>query len=291
MFKNATIFRMADGWLPGHDELVAGLSKRRFRNVTTYEREFQGFDVVDEANPLVRTHGSNHLISLRVEEKVLPAAAVKSRLKKRVAEIEKVQGFKPGRKQIADLKDEIERDMLSKAFTREYSVDAWLDVENRWFVIGANGGKADRVIEALKEALGELPLTLLRTTESPLSRMTDWVTECEAPQGFTVGRGGEINVPEAKGSAVSYKKHSLDGEDVKLHIGQGKVVVKVELDWREDIEFVLTQNMELRRLKFMDKMEEHFSEEEIIDPFVQMTLALPGLLDDLVRALGGEADA
>src|SRR5690606_35989237 len=87
---------------------------------------------------------------------------------------------------------------------------------------------------------------------------------------------------------------SLDGKDIRDHIVAGKQPVHLGLTWNDRISFVLTEQLHVKRVSFLEILERESSgetedEEERFDiNFAFMTGELSRMLTDLVKALGGE---
>ena len=51
---------------------------------------------------------------------------------------------------------------------------------------------------------------------------------------------------------ATFKCHELTSKEVYENLNAGKVVSRIELVWRDKISFVLDENLNFRRLKFLD---------------------------------------
>jgi recombination associated protein RdgC len=93
---------------------------------------------------------------------------------------------------------------------------------------------------------------------------------------------------------VRYVKHSLEGEEIRQHIEAGKVVTRLAMTWNDRISFVLDDNLQIKRLAFLDILKEQAdgqadNEDERFDiDFTLMSGEVAQLLDDLLGSLGGE---
>src|SRR3546814_10067194 len=76
---------------------------------------------------LVYAQGKQMLIALGVEQKLLPSSVVQQAVDERASELEQRQGFKPGRKQLRDLKDQVTAELMPRAFAKRRSTRAWID--------------------------------------------------------------------------------------------------------------------------------------------------------------------
>ncbi|KAG1076555.1 hypothetical protein G6F40_017328 [Rhizopus arrhizus] len=90
------------------------------------------------------------LLSLRAEKQLLPGTVVNQVAKARAQEIEEQQGYKPGRKQMKEIKERVTDELLPRAFSVYRDTRVWIDPQNHWLVIdAAASAKADEVIGLL----------------------------------------------------------------------------------------------------------------------------------------------
>lgn len=96
---------------------------------------------------------------------------------------------------------------------------------------------------------------------------------------------------------VRYVRHSLDGRDIRDHIAGGKVATRLGMTWKDRISFVLTDQMQIKRVSFLHILKQESDtavadENEQFDiDFALMTGELSLFLADLTAALGGEKTA
>src|SRR3546814_8806738 len=91
---------------------------------------------------LVYGQNGQYLITLRADKKLLPTTVINQFAKARAQDLEEQQGFKPGRKQMKEIKEQITDELLPKAFSVYRATRVWLDMNNPWLVIDA--AAADR---------------------------------------------------------------------------------------------------------------------------------------------------
>jgi recombination associated protein RdgC len=92
---------------------------------------------------------------------------------------------------------------------------------------------------------------------------------------------------------VRYVRHALEGEEIQQHIAAGKTATKLGLTWNDRISFVLSEQLQLKRLAFLDILKENTEQADNADEqfdldFTLMTGEAAKLLADVVAALGGE---
>jgi len=297
-FRNLQLYRLPVPWDVAIDALEDQLARRRFMPCGSQDPESRGWLPPVADGPLVHSVGGQWLIALGIEQRLLPSSVVKQETEDRAAQLELTQGFKPGRKQMKDLKEEVTRELMPRAFTRRRKVFAWIDPKDGWFAVDvASVTRAEDVLEALRQSLDAFPLTLVRTETSPVAAMSDWLAGGEAPAGFTIDMDCELKSVTEEKAAVRYVRHALDGEEIKAHLTDGKLPTKLALTFDDRVSFLLTEKGEIKRLQFLDVVKEESdgsgeSAQELFDAhFALMTGELKRLIPAVVTALGGETRA
>ncbi|HUW38227.1 MAG TPA: recombination-associated protein RdgC [Rhodocyclaceae bacterium] len=296
-FKNLTLYRVT-GWQISAGKLEAALARQAFQGCGQMDMESRGWVAPrGEGDALVHALGRQLLIALCVEQKLLPAAVINQYAKARAEQIEEQQGSRPGRKQLREIRERIADELLPRAFTRRRISHAWIDPVNGWLVIdAANLVRAEEVLETLRKSLDELPLALVNTRTSPTSAMTAWLATNEAPPGFSIDRDCEMLAPGEAKATVRYVRHPLEAQEIRAHIEEGKQVTKLALTWNERISFLLHENLQVKRLAFLDILKEQSEQnaeavgEQFDADFAIMAGELARFLPELVAALGGMKD-
>ena len=230
-------------------------------------------------------------ISLKREERVLPGAVIKTALDEKIAKIEAEEARKVGRKEKQELKEQIIDELLPRAFTRASRTDAVL--ADGYLLINQTGNKAETLLGHLREALGGLPAhpTFARRSASDL--MTQWLLRGEADGQFELGDYVALVGAGDMGAEIRIKREDVTAEEVVQHVKRGKRVVELGLVWRESVELVLTQDLTLKRISYLDHLQEdaqsHGDSGSDLAAASQIIMAhaLTGILDELAELLGG----
>lgn len=297
-FRNLQIFRLGADWDYSTDALAASLLTGQFQGCGATDRSARGWvPPRGEDGELVFSVARQQLIALGVEQKLLPASVVRQYAQAKLEQIEAAQGYKPGRKQKREVTDQVESELLPRAFVKRGLTYVWIDPINRWLLVDASSStRADEVIEQLKLSLGELPLTLVKTTLAPATAMTQWLAAGEAPGSFSIDRDCELQAAADERPAVRYVRHNLDSDEVRNHIANGKSATRLALTWNDRVSFVLTEQMQVKKLAFLDLVKENAERQaENADDlfaanFTLMCGELSQLLAHLVEVLGGEGE-
>ena len=294
-FKNLQLYRLAKGKpltdLTGFEQ---GLSGFVLAPCNSCDPQSLGWVAPTPSGALIHSVNRQWLLALGVEKRLLPASVVKQFANDRAKLIEEAEGRRVGRKEMRDLRESIQIELMPRAFVQRRTTFAWIDPAAGWLAVDAGApAKADELLEHLHKSIDSFGARLPATQISALSAMTAWVAAGEAPHGFSIDQDLELRSPD--NAVVRYAKHTLEGDEVRQHIAQGKVVTRLALTWRDKISFVLNDKLQIKRLVFLDILKEQSegqseNDDERFDlDFTLMTGELAELITDLMLALGGEA--
>ena len=295
MFKNVTVYRIAEGWAPTLAALEEALDAERFVPFSASQDKSVGWvEPRGEAHgPLVEAVAGQLILKLKIETKSVPGSVVTRQAKERSAQIEASTGRQPGKKELREIKDDIRLSLMPQAFSKESSVVVWINPVAHWLVLDAGSqAKADEVITRLVTSCAGLGVSLINTHMSAQAAMTNWLITQEPPRVLSVDRECELKSADESKSVVRYVRHPLDTLEVKQYVEGGKLPTRLALTWDSRVSFVLTEALQLKKLTFLDVVLEGTAadKDEGFDADVAIaTGELSKLLPDLFEALGGEA--
>ncbi len=292
-FKNLKLFRLSNTWNWTAEQIDTFLVKERFVSPGAAAPTASGWTPPREEDVrFAYTVNRQILCAFRSEKKLLPASVINQFVKQRAIELEEQQGFKPGRKQLRDLKEEVTNALIPRAFSLTRDTPVWIDPINHWLVIDtASASKAEEILSALGKAIYPFPVEPIQVTLSPAAAMTQWLTSSEAPANFTIDQDAELRAGGDKAAAIRYVKHALDSVDIEKHIQSGKQCTRLALTWHDKVSFVLTETLDVKRVVPQDILDEAeqlvpANEAEKFDgEFALMCAELNVLLAGLLEAL------
>jgi len=294
-FKNLQLFRFPLDSQMTADSLADQLSRHILQPCSAIERQRLGWVAAAPDGGLVYSLNRQMLISLGSEKKLLPASVVNQVAKEKIADLEEQQGFRPGRKQVREIKERTTEELLPQAFSVRRTTSIWIDPDRGWLIVdSANANKADEALELFRKSVTDLTPMPVRVNLSPATAMTGWLAGDEAPPGFSVDLEAELQAPGEGKATIRYVRHALDAEEVGRHIGKGKQCTRLALTWNDRVSFVLTENLALKKINFLDVVKEESEyqadtvEEQFGADFALMTGELSRLLPDLLTAFDGE---
>lgn len=293
-FRNLKMYRINPAWACSAYQLQEALERLQFTLAGALEGMSVGWVQPQPDTGLVYAQGDQWLLALRIEKKLLPASVVNAATRERCRQIEEQQGYRPGRKQTREIREQVTDELLPKAFSVARDTRVWIDMRNCWLVIDtASGAVADVVLGALGKALDPFPLLVLHTEVSPAVAMTNWLVFDEPPPNFSIDQDTELQSNRESAAKVRYQRLSVDLDDVRRHVEAGRTCTRLALTWADRVSFVLTDGLELRRVVPLDVIQHgrqtaETEADQFDSDFALMTGELSLLLGDIVEALGGE---
>lgn len=294
-FKQLTIYPLNKDKLPDLEMLANKLQEAAFKPCMGLDWDSIGFSSPVSFSPeMVFPAQNTWRIALKKEEKVLPAAVVRDILDEKINEIREIEGRNVGRKEKIELKEKITDDLLPRAFTKSSKTEAIIDSQYGFLLINqANSNRAEMLLTKLRDALSGLEAKLPRTQQSPGSLMTEWLLQGSAAGHFELDSDCELKGLGDAAPVVRISHQDLTAEEVVNLVKNGKIVTQLGLCWQDRVRFVLTQDFTLKRIQFLDVVQEEAAgqgddmQSITFASQILMAEALGELLSELVHHLGG----
>ena len=297
-FKQVSFYPLNKDKLPDLETLSAKLQAAEFAPPQGLDWFGEGFAPPKGFSPeLVFPADFTWSVALKKSEKVLPAGVIREILDDKIAEIQEAEARTVGRKEKQELKEQITDDLLPRAFTRSSKTQAVCDTCSGFLLVNqASATRAENLLAKLREALGGLEAKLPNTKQSPSSLMTEWLLQGACGGGFELDDMCELKGTGDAAPTVRVSKQDLTADEVVQHVKTGKTVTQLGLVWRDQIAFVLTQDFTLKRIQYLDVLQEEaesHGDDAASLAFASQILmaeALSTLLQELVSLLGGWQD-
>lgn len=297
-FKNLIVLRLTEPLALIDNELEQCLQTKHFRSCGRVEQSTIGWTAPlgRQAQQLVHSSNGFMMVCARREEKIVPSSVINEIVTERVARIEGEQGRQVRRKERKSMADEVMLDLLPRAFTHSVRTFAYIDPRGGWLVIdAASPKKVDELIALLRKTLESLPVAPLTPKQRPAVVMTGWLAGESIPGDVTIEDECELRLPEEEGSTVRCKRQALFSPEIQSHLDAGKEVIKLALTWDDRLSFLLDEQLSVKRLKFLDILQEQADDVDSNDEagrfdaeFSIMTLELARFLPKLLELFGGE---
>lgn len=297
MFKNITVYELDPAFEVSVASLEAAIQAVPFSECSGSQDFSIGFVPPREVNgALVENVERQYIMKLMIETKTVPGAIVMREFKTIAANIEDTTGRKPGNREKREIKENIRMGLIPAAFPKQSSVLLWINPKTRLLMIDSiSPSRLDLVLALLVCTIEGFVCSLVQTEESPSAVMGVALAEGgDFSQDFTVDRECELKASDESCATVRYAKHALDIDEVAAHIQQGKRVTKLAMTWKDRVSFVLTEDLQLRKIALLDGVmaeSNRDGDDDAFDADVLITTSeITGLLTDLFDALGGTVD-
>lgn len=299
-FKNLRIYRFTQDFTLDAKALSERLEAGAFVPCGSQELARYGWvspvdNQADSDQGLVHASQEYFMICAKKQEKVMPAAVLNEAVDEKVATITEAEGRPVGRKERQSLRDDVMLELLPRAFTRSSLQFAYIAAKKGYIVINAaSATKAEELLSALRDAVGSLPVIPLVSKQLPHQMMTQWVNQADAPARFVLGDECELADPKETTSVIRCKHQDLASAEINSLLQSGMIVTKLGMQWLQGVDFILDDQLAIKRLRFEDEIREKAdgyeaqNKRELFDiEFSVMTLELSAFIDDLIAALGG----
>lgn len=294
-FKNLRIYRLTKEIDLSNETLEEALQAENFSPCSNLDFSRYGWVSPLGKNSELYTHsaGGYTMICARKQEKILPPAAVNEMVEEKVIGFEVDQARNIYRKERRNIKEDVIHTLLPRALTRSFLVYAYFDLKNNLLIIdSASANKAEELLDHLRATLGSLPVVPLSCVGDAADVMTRWLNN-QAPKGFDLNDECELQNARESKNIVRCKNQELESDEVMSHLKAGKRVTQMAIIWREQIQFILSEDFSIKRLRFEDIIQEDAQSEyddditQFDQDFSVMTLQLSEFLEDLLKEFGG----
>ena len=300
-FKNLAVYRFTEPFALNADALEQKLQQQPFRPCGGHDEFSFGWTAPlgKASEALVHTSNGFMMLCAKKEEKVVPASVINEMLQERISEIEEREARKLPAKERNRIKDELIFELLPRAFSFSRKTYAYIDSQGGWLVVdAASPKKAEDLLSQLRKCIGSLPVVPIGAGVKPVSVMTQWLLENTSPNDIVVEDECELRSMEEEAAIIRCKRHDLALPEIKNHLDNGKQVIKLAMSWADRLSFVLDENLSVKRLKFLDLIQEQAADIEAFDETEQfdadfsiMTVELAQFFPRLLELFTAEGNA
>ncbi len=296
LFKNARIYQLIKPI--NRTAMEACLAQIPARECSPMEASTAGWAPPGslDSSPLAHAQLQIDLLCMVTHTKMLPAAVINKETAKRVREVENREQRLVRKRELNNIKEAVEQELLPKAFQKDKATFAYIDHTRQLLIIDSAGAKdAENLITLLRQALGSLPLKPLETESSPMLIMTGWLQTGVEPASFSLAYDATLSRSLEGGTEkATLKNQELDTEEVEAHLHAGKQVESLRLNWMDKIAATIHSDLVIKRIKFSDIVAERISDihadteaARIDDRLCIMSEELGEFITDLVSTFDG----
>lgn len=252
MIKQAVVFKFTQDFNIETDDFYKSIAKVANRHCGLTEESCVGWNLVNNMDYVHPVSGFL-ILSMRHEKRDLPSSIYKKEVAARMAKVEERTGRKPSRSEKKEIKEEARLYLLPQVLVKEKNTYIWIDPKNN--LIGMEVGsvsKGEAILSELYEVVNNFPpATVIQTANSVGSLMQAWLEAGDADGDFSISDECEL-VTATAGEKIKYSRHTLQGDDVRKFLSEGKTPSKLGASFDEQIEFVFDQNLVFKKISLID---------------------------------------
>lgn len=295
MFRNLRLYRLDSAWPDAEESLSEKLAAAGFEPCGPLTEKSSGFVEVyaDAGDSLARRLNGADLMKLRIQSRVLPAAAVAEEFEVRLEEYRNRMGEEPSGREKRRIKAETRDELLTRAMLKSERIWGYVDLKEKVLAIESAGEpNAERFLRRLKAAFGDLAIRPLGFQE-PLEGLMRKIFLGGAPGQFALGRECRMQDATEPKSKVRWTDFDLDDKSIRDHVAHGMLLTHVAVVYDNIMSFVIDEEAVLTKVKFLGVDDAADEESDPLTRFdAEFALAsgtIRNLLGDLKSLLGGYA--
>ncbi|WP_051555264.1 recombination-associated protein RdgC [Legionella fairfieldensis] len=236
---------------------------------------------------LVQEVAGCSLICLGKEERILPNGVIKRLLAERIQMIETQQGRTIKRAEKAQLAEDLEFELLPKSFCIQKRLMALLDkVTHRLIINASSANQASQLTALLRKSIPGIHMEPLVPAENLALRFAQWINNpALLSSNFQLASDCLLFALDDEKKRISCKGYEMPAEEIITLLSQGLAAAEISLIWNERIQFTLTHDLNIKRLKCLDYLIDEFNEIHQLEEDFQQRDAELTLLSGELRAL------
>ena len=227
------------------------------------------------------------LICMGKEERLLPRGVINRVLAERIQTLETQRGYAIKRAEKAQMAEDLEFELLPKAFCIQKRTFALLDHVSKRLIINATStAAASQLTSLLRKTVPGICIEPLPHTENLSMRLVEWITNpASLPANVQLGSDCLLFSPDDEKKRFNCKGYELPAEEILTLLSQGLAASELSIIWNERIQLTLTHELAFKRLKCMDYLVDDFNEIRQLDEEYEQQDATLTLLSGELRAL------
>ena len=200
------------------------------------------------------------VICLGKEERMLPKSVIQRQLNEKIKALETARGFAVKRAERAQMAEDIEFDLLPKAFCLQKKLYALIDTINQRLIINTSSpNQASQLLALIRKSIPGISIEPLQSTESLTLRFTDWINHpAHIPEQFELSSDCLLSSLDDEKKRFSCKGGELS--EIQSLLAQGYSAAEISILWHERIQFTLTQTLAFKRIKCMDYLQDEVND-------------------------------
>lgn len=215
------------------------------------------------------------LFTVTFHERQLPGATIKEHVQSRVAKIEEREQRKIYRKEVAQIRDEVEAELLPRAFIKHSHVD--MLVKGDLLIVGTSSAKrAEDCLDLLRGAMGSLNVRPI-AYKIPAEQMLLQIARENTVENLC--RGDQVKLVDLDKNTVVFKGVDLGEDEPQTYMTSGFNPTELLVTMGSTMQMKMTDQLIFKSIKFDDMVFDEAKADADGDP--------AALLDGNILVFGG----
>ncbi len=227
------------------------------------------------------------LICMGKEERILPRSVINRELEERVS-AQEAQLLRPlKRSEISQMAEEIEFELLPKSFCLQKRMYALFDTKSNYLIINtASQTQSTQLTSLLRKTLPGIQIEPLPYKDHLATCFSEWINNPSSiPASFQLASDCLLFSPNDEKKRFNCKGYELPSDEILSLLSQGLMPAELSIQWNDHIQFTLTQDMSLKRIKCLDYLVDEFNELKELEEDAQQRDAALMLLSGELRSM------
>lgn len=288
-FNNLIIFSYQAPFTKDLEDLNQQISEFRLKPCPPHAKSIIGFDSIvnQDVDTLIHTINGCHLGALTQTQRLLPTSVLKAALEEKKQQFESENQKSMSRSESLQAKEQLEFDLLPKAFTVDKKRWFYIDTEKQWIVVNsAAANQASDVISYLIKALGAQGYTPMTLEHALPALMKQWLLDPESLAfGFSMGAHCQLVRSEDDKTTYNCKDIEAHHDHLCSLLEQGYQIKSLELLWEDKLSFSLMDNFVFKRVKCLNLISSDLKDNRNLESQISQLDADLALLTGEMRVL------
>ena len=251
-FKQLFIYQFEASLQLTASQIEDALQQKPWRACGAQELSTWGFRSLVKNHDMLSYVSNEHIyFKLTKQERILPNSVINEQLQEKIDLIRQKESREVGRKERTRLKEDIQIQLLPKAFTKNTDFLGVFSLKDRRLILNCSSEKnADDITAILRQSLGSLAIKPWQSMMDVKQRLTQWIDQ--RPNEFELLEEFELSGQADNSIKVKLKNLPLHIEQTNEFINDGLILSQLRVQWREKMELTIKDDATVKRIKFLD---------------------------------------
>lgn len=231
-----------------------------------------------------------HLCLFGKEERILPPMVIQNLLEQKILELSQQRGYPVKRHEKQQLKQDIEFNLLPKAFcVQKKQIILFDQKQKRLFIESTSPQQIDMILSLIHKTLGQnLQITPLATEIELMGLWLKWLDQPKTlPHFLSFADRMQWVDGENQRKQVKLQGYDWEQDSTQEWLGKGLIPQELSFTWRDTLQFTLSPSLVFKRITALPSLQEELeankemNDADDLSDLLILGHTLQRLIDDL----------